>query len=240
MLVYIMLKPGFVTKENIVNLRENYLIPEKRFSVLCDGFIRYSKKDALHHYENLKKKPFYRTYGEYISSEDVYATVVEFDGTEKEWKTYRKQVIGATKEKDLVPESFRYQATIAKGIPYVVGKNAIHSSDAYESATSEICIFINLMRDAAKYHALMGNNEVSEDIISKINLFRLDARVREGLYAIVKDYEKTSDTKLSDEDSQEVKNNLEQLKTVSDCAEKAYKNLKKVYEKVKYRYQKEL
>lgn len=239
MLVYIMLKPRFVTKENIVNLRENYLIPERKFQVLCDGFIRYTTKDAMHHYDNLKKKPFYRSYSEYISSEDVYATVVEFDGTEKEWKTYRKQVIGATKEKDLVPGSFRYEATIAKGIPYVIGENAIHSSDAYETATNEICIFINLMKDAAKYHASMGNKEVSEDIISKINLFRLDTGVRENLYGMVKEYEKTSDTKLSDEDSWEVKNNLEQLKTVSDCAESAHKSLRKLYDKVKYQYQRE-
>lgn len=239
MLVYIMLKPGFVTKENIVNLRENYLIPERKFQVLCDGFIRYSKKDAMHHYDNLKKKPFYRSYSEYISSEDVYAVVVDFDGTEKEWKAYRKQVIGATKEKDLVPGSFRYEATVAKGIPYVIGKNAIHSSDAYETATSEICIFIDLMKDAAKYHASKGNREVSEDIISKINLFRLDATACENLYAIVKECENTSDTKLGDEDSQEVKNNLDQLKTVSDCAEKAHKSLRRIYDKVKYQYQKE-
>lgn len=239
MLVYIMLKPGFVTKENIIRLREEYLTPEKRFQVLCDGFIRYTTKDAMHHYDNLKKKPFYRSYSEYISSEDVYAAVAEFDGTENEWKSYRKKVIGATKEEDLVPESFRYQMTIAKGIPYIKGKNAIHSSDAYETATNEICIFIDLMKDAAKYYASVGSNEVSEDIITKINLFRLDTSVRENLYSMVKEYEKKSGNKLDEEDSLEVKNNLVQLKKVSDCAEKANNDLSKVYDKVKYQYQKE-
>lgn len=239
MLVYIMLKPRFVTKENIINLRENYLIPEKKFQVICDGFIRYTTKDAMHHYENLKHKPFYRSYGEYISSEDVYAVVVDFDGTEKEWKTYRKQVIGATKEKDLVPGSFRYETIIAKGLPYVVGENAIHSSDAYETATNEICIFIDLMKDAAKYHAKNGDNNTAQEIISKIKLFALDADVREGLFGLLKEYETKDCSMLNDEDGVEIRKNLEQLKTVSDCAEKAHKSLKKVHEKVKYRYQKE-
>lgn len=240
MLVYIMLKPRFVTKENIVNLRENYLIPERKFQVICDGFIRYKMKEALKHCENVKHKPFYRSYGEYISSEDVYAVVADFDGTEKEWKTYRKQVIGATKEKDLVPGSFRYEATIAKGIPYVVGENAIHSSDAYETATSEICIFINLMKDAAKYYAEAGENIIAEDIISKINLFALDSKASKGLYNLLKEYDNCEPNELNNEISLEINNNIKQLKAVSDCADKANKSLKNLYDKVKYMYQKDL
>lgn len=214
-----MLKPEFVTQENIIKLREEYLIPEKRFNVICDGFIRYKKQDAKEHYMNLKEKPFYLDVADYISSEDVYAVVADFDGTEKEWIDYRKQIIGATKEKDLVPGSFRYEATIAKGLPYGPRKNAIHSSDSYKTATKEICIFLGLMKEALEKELSNGNYRVADNIINKISLFNTDTKVRDCLYEAVRELEEKSDKKLVGEEKEELSNNLIQLATISNYVE---------------------
>lgn len=225
MLIYTMLKPGFVTEENIVKLRRDYLIPQRRFSVVCDGFIRYKKQDAKEHYVNLKEKPFYLDVADYISSEDVYAVVVDFDGTEKEWVEYRKKIIGATKEKDLVPGSFRYEAMIRKGLPFSPRKNAIHSSDAYKTATKEICIFLSLMKDAIEKELKKGNYKTAENILNKISLFYTDAKVRDCMFEAVRELEKKSKKKLDNEQKTELENNLLQIETISKFVEKLYKEL---------------
>lgn len=225
MLIYFMLKPEFVTNENIVKLRTKYLIPDRKFNVICDGFIRYKKQDALKHCINLKEKPFYLDVVDYISSEDVYSVVADFDGTEKEWENYRKRFIGSAKEKELLPGSFRYEATIRKGLPFSPRKNAIHSSDAYKTATSEICIFLSLMKEAIEKELKKGNYETAKNILNKISLFYTDAKVRDCMFEAVRELEKRSNKKLDGEQKKELENNLLQIETISKYVEKLYKEL---------------
>lgn len=238
MLVYLMLKPGFVTRENIINLRENYLTKENGFEVMCDGFIKYKKNDVKKHYENLKYKPFYEDVAEYIASDEVYSVVVEFNGDEQEWRERRKQIIGATKEPDLVPGSFRYDMTIGKGIEYSPRYNVVHSSDSYKSATEEISIFLDLMSDYAKKQAKDGNKKLAEDTIFKIKDFCLGTEIRKGVYQFVDEYGETHNIEFNERDLVEIKNELMQMCAVSRKAEKICKKLEPVYNNVKYQYEK--
>lgn len=236
MLVYIMLKPGFVTRENIVNLRENYLTKENGFHVMCDGFVRYDEKDAKKHYENLKYKPFFNDVAEYIASDDTYSVVASYNGDEAQWKKYRKEIIGGTHEKDLVPGSFRYDMTLGKGEPYSDRKNVIHSSDSYVTAANEICIFLKLMGDYAKKQALAGNKYLAEDIIYRIKDFCMGTEIEKGLYQFVDEYGKAHNIKFSEEDLTNINNELAQLCAVSRKAAKVCKKLEPVYDRVKYHY----
>ncbi len=236
MLVYLMLKPGFVTKENIVNLRENYITPENGFQVMCDGFVRYDENDAKKHYENLKYKPFYKDVAEYIASDDTYSLVASFNGDENQWKAYRKQIIGGTHEKDLIPGSFRYDMTIGKGLPYSDRQNVIHSSDSYNTATNEISIFLKLMGEYAKKEALEGNKHLAEDIIMRLKEFCLGTEVEKGLYQFVDEYGKVHNIKFSESDLADINSELMQLCAISRKAEKVCKKLEPVYDRVKYHY----
>lgn len=221
MFVYFMLKPGFSTKENIIDFREGCLTPENRFSVICDGFVRYNKRDIAGFDPNCN--PADRAFG------DSYAVTAEFGGTEAEWIDFRRMLFDDEARYDYLKEN---GAMVSEALD-----RAIYASDTYEASTKDICKFIKAMGETARHHADDGNKQLSESMILDLRLFKDDIDVRKQLLDVTKELEAKSDKKFDETDAYEVRNWSKQLAKVSNCANSTCKGLNHLYNKVKYQYQ---
>ena len=155
MKIYFMLKPGFVSDELVDYVKKNIFTDANRCSILDEGKAQYNREGAKKHYNDIYKKyidsgktefTFYKGMEDYIVSSPVYGMVVDFDGTEDEWKEFRIEKIGATKNP--APGSLRYDWTIGKGQPYIVDANVAHSSDSILAGEKEIAIYYEMRGNA--------------------------------------------------------------------------------------------
>lgn len=88
-----------------------------------------SKELAAKHYDDLKTKPFFKGLVDYISSgTPVVCMVWEGKGVIKTGRV----MLGATNPNDSAPGTIRGDFCIS------IGRNAIHGSDAHDSANDEI------------------------------------------------------------------------------------------------------
>ncbi len=197
MLVLTFLKPQFATKTNINIVKSHYFTKVNKCEVVAEFDGIYSAEDCTKHYAHLKSKPaiFEETF-DYITSDGIYAMIIDYAGTEEEWKTDRLRIIGATKEVDLIPGCIRYDFTIGLGMHYNIGKNVMHSSDSRLAATKEIMIALNVLLRSAEQEI------ISKDRFNEIVAKLIDANAKElqQIYIERKNVKKTDKDKIYDLD----------------------------------------
>lgn len=107
------------------------MIKKNSFTVLAQQKIHISKKQAEVFYAAHKGKPFFDELVEFISSAPVVVMVLEKENAVKAWR----DLMGAT---DPIKAA---DGTIRKLYGKSIGPNAVHGSDAPETARVEIGLF---------------------------------------------------------------------------------------------------
>jgi nucleoside-diphosphate kinase len=92
-----------------------------------------ARSEAERFYEVHKARPFYGSLCEYMSSGPVVIAVLAGDGAIARWR----ELMGAT------DPAKAGAGTIRKDLGQDVEKNAVHGSDAPETATNEIAFFFS-------------------------------------------------------------------------------------------------
>jgi nucleoside-diphosphate kinase len=101
--------------------------------------MRLTRAQAELFYEIHKERPFYSSLCDYMSSGDVVIGVLCGDGAIARWR----ELMGATDPAKAAPD------TIRKQFGKDVEKNAVHGSDAPETAAREISFFFSELEIAA-------------------------------------------------------------------------------------------
>jgi nucleoside-diphosphate kinase len=101
--------------------------------------MRLTRAQAELFYEIHKERPFYSSLCDYMSSGDVVIGVLSGEGAIARWR----ELMGATDPAKAAPD------TIRKQFGMDVEKNAVHGSDAPETAAREISFFFSELEIAA-------------------------------------------------------------------------------------------
>jgi nucleoside-diphosphate kinase len=101
--------------------------------------MRLTRAQAELFYEIHKERPFYSSLCDYMSSGDVVIGVLPGEGAIARWR----ELMGATDPAKAAPD------TIRKQFGMDVEKNAVHGSDAPETAAREISFFFSELEIAA-------------------------------------------------------------------------------------------
>ncbi len=124
-------KPDAVAK-NVIG--EIYARFEKAgLRIVASKMVRLTRAQAGHFYDVHEGKPFFNDLTEYMSSGPIMVQVLEGENAIKK----NREVMGATNPKEAAPGTIR--ADFAESIE----ANAVHGSDAPETAAREIAFFFN-------------------------------------------------------------------------------------------------
>lgn len=110
-------------------------IQAEGFAVRGLRLIRLSQAQAESFYEVHKERPFYASLCKYMSSGPVVVAVLERDGAIAKWR----EVMGATDPAKAAA------GTIRAEFGTNVEQNAVHGSDAPETAAREIAFFFRML-----------------------------------------------------------------------------------------------
>lgn len=124
-----MIKPEVVKARHIGEVITE--IEQNGFYIKALKLTQLSMEDAKKFYAVHQSRPFYQDLCTYIASGSVVAMVLEKDNAVAEFRN----LIGATNPADAAPE------TIRKRFGKSIEENAIHGSDAEETATVEAKFF---------------------------------------------------------------------------------------------------
>lgn len=231
MLVLYMVKPEYTANEAVSEINNLYLSPENKFNLICDGIVCYGSDDS-------KLEPFTDISAREAYGKGAYLAIGDYSGTEKEWLEVRDEISMILNADDKVPHSSFKNIEIAKKGMNIneVCEDGFYVSAGYEASTKEVCQFIKLLREFAKYQVKNNNYQIADEAISKIQSLSLHVASLDSMYKAVKEIEKGSAKKLQSDQAYEVDSALKQLKAVSKVTDKACKDLKKDGEKVKYQY----
>jgi nucleoside-diphosphate kinase len=97
--------------------------------------IHLSRGQAERFYEVHKARPFYATLCEYMSSDPVVVMMLEGDKAITRWR----ELMGATDPAKANP------GTIRKEFGQNIEQNAVHGSDAPETAANEVAFFFSAL-----------------------------------------------------------------------------------------------
>jgi len=125
---FAMVKPDAVRAKNsgkIINMIESH-----GFNILEMKKLQLTEEQAKNFYDIHKDRPFFGELVSFMISGPVIAMVLEKDNAVADWRT----LMGATNPAEAAPNTIRklYAANI--------GENAVHGSDAPETAQQEINI----------------------------------------------------------------------------------------------------
>jgi nucleoside-diphosphate kinase len=123
------IKPDAVAKNHIGEIIARF--EKGGLRIAAAKFIHLSKKQAEEFYAVHKDRPFFAALVNFMSSGPVLVQVLE--GTNA--IALNRQIMGATNPKDAAPGTIR--ADFAESIDH----NAVHGSDAPETAKQEISFF---------------------------------------------------------------------------------------------------
>ena len=126
---FAIIKPDAVSKGytgDIINM-----IEEHGFDIIRMKKLRMTREQAEHFYGVHKERPFFGELVEFITSGPVIVMALEKEHAIKAWR----DLMGATN-----PEEAE-QGTIRKQYAESIGKNAVHGSDAPETAQQELAFF---------------------------------------------------------------------------------------------------
>ncbi|MGH7906931.1 MAG: nucleoside-diphosphate kinase [Candidatus Binataceae bacterium] len=111
------------------------LIHESGLRILGLLMLRLSHAQAEAFYEVHRERPFYASLCNYMSSGPVIAAALEGEGAIARWR----ELMGATDPKKAADN------TIRKRFGVDVEQNAVHGSDAPETATHELAFFFRTL-----------------------------------------------------------------------------------------------
>ncbi|MDR2104190.1 MAG: nucleoside-diphosphate kinase [Deferribacteraceae bacterium] len=107
------------------------IIEKNGFKIVGLRMERLSLEKAQKFYEVHKARPFYNDLTKYMSSGPIVALALEKEGAVKAWR----QVMGATNPAEAE------EGTIRKLYGENIERNAVHGSDALETAKAELAFF---------------------------------------------------------------------------------------------------
>lgn len=123
------IKPDAVEKNQIGNILSRF--EKNDLKIVAAKMIKLSKNDAESFYEVHKGKPFYDELVNFMSEGPIMVTVLEGENAIAK----NREIMGATDPKKAK------EGTIRKDLAQSVGRNAVHGSDAAETAKKEIAFF---------------------------------------------------------------------------------------------------
>lgn len=126
---FAMIKPDAVKKQCVGNIID--MIERAQFNIVRMEKRNIDKKMAAAFYHTHASKPFFGELVDFIVSGPVILMVLEKENAIKKWR----ELMGATNPKEWA------EGTIRKRFGSSIGENAVHGSDAPETAAQEIQLF---------------------------------------------------------------------------------------------------
>jgi nucleoside-diphosphate kinase len=126
---FAIIKPDAVQKKAAGSIISR--IEEEGFEILGMRRLRMTKQDAQGFYAVHAKRPFFDALTSFMSSGPVVVLALEADGAIDRWR----KVIGKTNSAEAAP------GTIRNLFGTDIERNAVHGSDAPETARDEIAYF---------------------------------------------------------------------------------------------------
>jgi nucleoside-diphosphate kinase len=123
------IKPDAVAKHHIGDINSRF--EKAGLSIVAAKMVRLSKQQAQEFYAIHSERPFFNALVSFMSSGPVLLQVLEGENA----IAVNRQVMGATNPKEAAPGTIR--ADFAASIDH----NAVHGSDAAETAQQEIAFF---------------------------------------------------------------------------------------------------
>ncbi|KAK8847367.1 hypothetical protein IAR55_005224 [Kwoniella newhampshirensis] len=124
---FVMIKPDGVSRQLVGKIVSRF--EERGYKLVAIKSLTPSPALAKEHYSDLSARPFYGSLVKYITSGTPVVAMV-WEG--KDVIRQGRRIVGATNPQDADPGSVRGQYAVS------VGRNLIHASDAFDSATKEI------------------------------------------------------------------------------------------------------
>ncbi|WVR04568.1 hypothetical protein IAU60_001575 [Kwoniella sp. DSM 27419] len=124
---FVMIKPDGVSRQLVGKIISRF--EERGYKLVAVKSLTPSPALAKEHYSDLSARPFYNGLVKYITSGTPVVAMV-WEG--KDVIKQGRRIVGATNPQEADPGSVRGQYAVS------VGRNLIHASDAFESATKEI------------------------------------------------------------------------------------------------------
>ena len=125
------IKPDAVAKNVIGEIYSRF--EKAGLQIVAARMVQLSKEQAGEFYAVHKERPFYGELVDYMTSGPIMVQVLEGDGAIAK----NREVMGATNPKEAAPGTIR--ADFASDIT----ENAVHGSDAPETASNEIAFFFS-------------------------------------------------------------------------------------------------
>ncbi|WFD30358.1 nucleoside-diphosphate kinase [Malassezia sp. CBS 17886] len=148
---FVMIKPDGVSRQIVGHIISRF--EERGYKLLAVKSVIPSEELAETHYEDLSSKPFYGSLVKYITSGTPVVAMV-WEG--KDVIRQGRRMVGATNPLDADPGSIRGQFAVS------VGRNIIHASDGFDSATKEIGLWFN-NSELAEYEPAAWSQVMSEN-----------------------------------------------------------------------------
>lgn len=123
------IKPDAVSGHHIGEIIQTF--ESNGLQVAAIKMVHLSKKDAMLFYDVHRDKPFYRDLANFMNEGPVVVMVLEGDNAIKK----NRELMGATNPRNANPGTIRYRFANS------VQSNAVHGSDAPETAKKEIAFF---------------------------------------------------------------------------------------------------
>ncbi|TIB11097.1 hypothetical protein E3P89_02507 [Wallemia ichthyophaga] len=129
---FVMIKPDGVSRQIVGKIISRF--EERGYKLVAVKSVTPSKELAKEHYVDLAQRPFYPGLVDYITSGTPVVALV-WEG--KDVIRQGRRMVGATNPLQSDPGSIRGTYAVS------VGRNIIHASDSFESATKEIGLWFN-------------------------------------------------------------------------------------------------
>ena len=123
------IKPDAVAKNVIGQIYRRF--EDQGLRIIAARMLHLSRDQAERFYEVHRGRPFYPALGDYMTSGPVMVQVLEGEDA----ITHHRHIMGATDPQQAAPGTIR--ADFAESIT----RNAVHGSDAPETAVAEIAFF---------------------------------------------------------------------------------------------------
>ena len=137
---YVMVKPEFANNKTVI-AEVIKRLNKAGIKILKQGYIKYDTKRAQRHYHEHVGKGFYAELEEYITSDKAYGMMVEGENA----IAVIRELAGATKNP--AEGTIRYDIPNMLGLERRITQNVVHSSDSEQSASLELKIFEELLRE---------------------------------------------------------------------------------------------
>lgn len=125
------IKPDAVAKGVIGKIVDRF--EREGLKIVAMKMVKLSKSEAMAFYSVHKDKPFFDSLTDFMSSGPVVVMVLEGERAIER----NREIMGATNPKDAAPGTLRHEFATD------VEKNAVHGSDAPETARREIAFFFS-------------------------------------------------------------------------------------------------